>query len=95
MDPRAFLALAESLAKGPGPAEHRTAINRAYYAAYNYAIVVLESIGLTIPRTAQGHGEVRELLENAPGRICGRPERNWGISTGFGSARITRCRTWE
>jgi hypothetical protein len=68
MDPRAFLALAQSLAKGPGAAEYRTAVNRSYYAAYNFAVIVLEGISLTIPRTAEGHGEVRDLLMNSPAK---------------------------
>src|SRR5690242_2635113 len=49
MDPRTFLALAENLKAGPGAAEYRTAINRAYYAAFGFAVLVFDGIGLTTP----------------------------------------------
>src|SRR5437667_9509175 len=76
MDPRAFLTLAENLAVGAGAAEYQTAINRAYYAAFGFAVDVLAEVGMAIPRTAQAHGYVRELLQNCPGADLQQARKN-------------------
>jgi hypothetical protein len=65
MDPRDLNALAKRLAGESGPGESRTAINRAYYAAFNYAVEVLVQWGCTFPSTAECHREVRETLANS------------------------------
>ena len=65
MDPRDLNQLAKRLADEGGPAEYRTAINRAYYAAYNTAVELLIQSGCVLPATAGCHREVREHLEHS------------------------------
>ena len=62
MDPREFLAVAaEVLARGQ-PAHCRTAIGRAYYAAFNVGANILRGNGFTIGKGPQGHGDVVKHL---------------------------------
>jgi len=65
MNPREFQQLASKLANGNSPAEFRTAISRAYYAAYNVGVEVLEQMGFRISEGPAGHGEVRHHLNNS------------------------------
>lgn len=65
MDPREFHRLAFQLVGGTSPAEFRTAISRAYYATYNVAVEVLESMGFRISKGPGGHGEVQNRLSNS------------------------------
>jgi hypothetical protein len=57
-----FVELAERLAVGPGPAEYRTAVNRAYYGAYNEAAEFLRGLGCSLSATGKDHGYVRNRL---------------------------------
>lgn len=65
MDPRDFQILAKKLVAGTNPAEVRTAISRAYYAAFNCAVAILEELGFRINTGSSGHGEVRNRLSNS------------------------------
>ncbi len=65
MNPREFQQFASKLANGNSPAEFRTAISRAYYAAYNVGVEVLEEMGFRISEGPAGHGEVRHHLNNS------------------------------
>ena len=65
MDPRNFHSLAEQLAKQTSAAYCRTAISRAYYAAYNVGVQFLEKLSLTIPHDPTSHSLVREWLGNS------------------------------
>jgi uncharacterized protein (UPF0332 family) len=49
MDFREFLTLAEALAEGATEAEWRSAISRAYYAAFHVACDGLAAIGFRVP----------------------------------------------
>ncbi len=62
MDPRTYLTLASELA-ACAPVEYkRSAINRAYYAAYGVAHQALDLLECEIPQTATGHQLVRDIL---------------------------------
>jgi hypothetical protein len=50
MLPCQFLSLAERLAQANGAAESRSAISRAYYAAYNVGFQFLERMGIPKPK---------------------------------------------
>jgi len=66
MNPFLFYLLAERLATDPasGPAEFRTAISRAYYAAYHSARDFLTGLGINPPAGSVGHGKVPIALQN-------------------------------
>jgi len=64
MDPREFHRLAAQLVGGTSPAEFRTAVSRAYHAAYNVAVQILEEMGFRVSRGPAGHGEVQNRLSN-------------------------------
>ncbi len=65
MDPREFQQLASRLAGGTLPGELRSAISRAYYAAYNVGVQVLEELGFRITEGPGGHGEVQNRFGNS------------------------------
>jgi hypothetical protein len=65
MNPREFQSLASQLVTGTSPAHLRTAISRAYYAAYNVAVEILDELGFPIQRSPSGHGEVQNRLSNS------------------------------
>ena len=66
MDFRLFLALADSLSQGTSEAEWRTAVSRAYYAAFHLASERLEAMGFRVPRrTEQSHIFVSRRLSNS------------------------------
>jgi uncharacterized protein (UPF0332 family) len=64
MDPRDFRELADRLAGGASPAEYRSAISRAYYAAFHVGIETLHALGFRVSRGAAGHGEVARCFDN-------------------------------
>ena len=57
MDPREFGILASRLAAGTDvmPVELRTAVSRAYYAAFNVATIFLKKLGVKLPVGWEGH----------------------------------------
>jgi hypothetical protein len=69
MDGSEFLDIAESLlVEGTEPAL-RSAVNRAYYGAFNYARYILRQLGFAEPANSRDHGIKWLYLEN-----CGDPE---------------------
>ena len=65
MDPRAFHTLAQKLAPGPTAADCRTAVSRAYYAAFNVAAQILHDLGFRVRKGAAAHGEIYHCLSNS------------------------------
>jgi len=84
MDPRDFNELAEELSGGTRACEFRSAISRAYYAAFHVAVRTLRGFGFSVARAAAGHGEVQRLLANSTD-----PEL---VRIGFGFAKFRRMR---
>jgi uncharacterized protein (UPF0332 family) len=65
MDPREFHKLAARLAAGSSAAEYRTAIGRAYYAAFNVGAEWLRALGFALGKGPAAHGEVQRCLVNS------------------------------
>jgi uncharacterized protein (UPF0332 family) len=65
MDPRDFYQIATSLATSQKPGERRTAVGRAYYAAYNVAATFLRDLKVTIEKKPESHKKVQEFLSNS------------------------------
>jgi uncharacterized protein (UPF0332 family) len=66
MDPVEFLRFAEkTLCRDDGPASCRSAISRAYYAAFLSCRERLESVGVDVPHNATGHNEVQRKLSRS------------------------------
>jgi uncharacterized protein (UPF0332 family) len=63
-----FLTVANQLAGGSTEAEWRSAISRAYYAAYHVARELMEVLGFTVPRAERAHVYLSRRLAN-----CGHP----------------------
>jgi uncharacterized protein (UPF0332 family) len=68
MNPRKFLALARRLAAGTEEEDWRTAVSRAYYAAFHVACDLMTGLGFTVPNAEQAHGYLWLRLQN-----CGHP----------------------
>ena len=68
MNPREFLDTAEDLAVGDREADWRSAVSRAYYAAFHVGRMVLIRCGFAVPDAAQCHTFVAFRLAN-----CGHP----------------------
>ena len=66
MEPRQFLYLAQRLAlHGTDPVEFRSAISRAYYAAFHVGLTLLREMGFSIYQNASAHELVPEHLSNS------------------------------
>jgi uncharacterized protein (UPF0332 family) len=65
MDGRSYLQLADTLASGSTEAEWRTALSRAYYAAFHVARQLLREIGFRVPRADRAHSYLWLRLANA------------------------------
>jgi uncharacterized protein (UPF0332 family) len=63
MNPRDFHALAVELLTKSTPSRNRSAISRAYYAAFHVALDHLQAAGFTIARNDSVHREVSRLLD--------------------------------
>jgi uncharacterized protein (UPF0332 family) len=59
-----FLPLANRLATSPSEAEWRTAIGRAYYAAFHVARQLLEELGFRVPKADRAHAYLSMRLNN-------------------------------
>jgi uncharacterized protein (UPF0332 family) len=59
-----FLTLAFQLAAGTTEAEWRSAVSRAYYAAFHVARDLLTDLGFTVPRADQAHEYLYRRLNN-------------------------------
>jgi hypothetical protein len=68
MDPREFLALAQQLNLAMTEVAWRSAVSRAYYAAFHVARQLLEDLGFTVPHGDRAHGYLWLRLSN-----CGDP----------------------
>ena len=65
MDPKDFLRVANDLAKSDEAAELRSAVSRAYYAAFHVARKLLIDMGFEISKGPGAHGDVCKYLGNA------------------------------
>ena len=66
MNPRAFLELARRLlVNEPNPAGFRSAIGRAYYAAFNVAAEFLKGVDCEVHEDAKGHKQAYFRLNNS------------------------------
>jgi uncharacterized protein (UPF0332 family) len=63
---RDFLALAIRLVAGSEEADWRSAISRAYYAAFHAARSLLTDLGFAVPREERAHKYLIYRLTNAP-----------------------------
>jgi uncharacterized protein (UPF0332 family) len=68
MDGREFLRLANILRTGASEAEWRSAVSRAYYAAFHCARRLLLNCGFNVPRSEYAHAYLWLRLAN-----CGTP----------------------
>ncbi len=69
MDPRDFLILARQLVLASTEAAWRSAVSRAYYAAFHVARHLLEDLGFTVPHADRAHAYLWLRLSN-----CGDPQ---------------------
>ena len=65
MDPKDFLRVANDLAQSDEAAELRSAVSRAYYAAFHVARKLLVDMGFEISKGPAAHGDVYKYLGNA------------------------------
>jgi uncharacterized protein (UPF0332 family) len=65
MDPREFKSLASDLVSSTKPAYLRTAISRAYYAAYNVGAELLMGMGFEIHQGPSAHANVEYRFNNS------------------------------
>jgi uncharacterized protein (UPF0332 family) len=65
MTGRGFLTLAARLTSGTEEADWRTAVSRAYYAAFHAARSLLTDLGFTVPREERAHKYLSFRLTNA------------------------------
>src|SRR5947209_5066202 len=65
MDPATFLTHAADLANRGTPADCRSAVSRAYYAAHHAAIEFLRGAGVGVPETGTAHVAVLNILLSA------------------------------
>jgi uncharacterized protein (UPF0332 family) len=64
MDARDFLTLAQQLALATTEAAWRSAVSRAYYAAFHIARELMEDLGFTVPHADQAHRHLWLRLSN-------------------------------
>jgi uncharacterized protein (UPF0332 family) len=65
MDGRDFLEVARDLASGSREADWRSAVSRAYYAAFHVARLFMEEVGFTVPRADRAHAHIWLRLANS------------------------------
>lgn len=65
MNFRDFLQVASELASGPTEAHWRSAVSRAYYAAFHVACQLFVDLGFTVPRADRAHAYVWLRLTNS------------------------------
>lgn len=58
MDPHEFLDVANALTVGTCQGEWRSAVSRAYYAAFHLGRNILANAGFAVPTGPQSHGYV-------------------------------------
>ncbi|MFL5243428.1 MAG: HEPN domain-containing protein [Gemmataceae bacterium] len=86
MNGRAFLTVADALILQTSEASWRSAVSRAYYAAFHVAQQLFHDLGFTVPRGDRAHGYLWLRLSNCGNsqvQIAGkdlkdlRGDRNW------------------
>lgn len=65
MEARDFLEVAKKLQDSENEAERRTAVSRAYYAAFNFVKGFLANAQITLPTAATGHERAHQYLLNS------------------------------
>lgn len=65
MDFRDYLSLANTLVNGTTEGEWRTAVSRAYYAAFHVARELLVALNFRVPHAERAHGYLWLRLANA------------------------------
>ena len=65
MNPRDLLDVANDLLAGSREADWRSAVSRAYYAAFHVARLLLQRCGFAVPRAEQAHAYLWLRLSNA------------------------------
>ena len=65
MNPRDFLLVADDLLEGMREADWRTAVSRAYYAAFLVAVELFREAGFAVPQDQGGHKYVYRRLNNS------------------------------
>jgi uncharacterized protein (UPF0332 family) len=65
MDAHDYLTLAETLVGGSAEAEWRSAVSRAYYAAFHVARRLFQQCGFTVPRAEKAHTYLAFRLTNS------------------------------
>ncbi len=60
-----FLSLAERLLKIPSEAAYRTAVNRAYYAAFHGGNDFMTKLGFLVSSGPQAHGQLQARANNS------------------------------
>jgi uncharacterized protein (UPF0332 family) len=86
MTPRDLLDVADELLAGSKEAWWRSAVSRAYYAAFHAARQVLQGCGFEIPRAELAHAYLWLRLAN-----CGHPDVQ---SAGAELNELRRLRNW-
>ncbi len=64
MNPLDFLSLAHKLAAGPGEAEFRSSVSRAYYSAFHSAHQRIAECGVKLPKSSTAHEKVTYCMQN-------------------------------
>jgi hypothetical protein len=75
MNPRKFLSQARRLARANAEEDWRSAVSRAYYAAFHVARELMEGLGFTVPYADRAHGYLWLRLQNCGDRERKRPAR--------------------
>jgi hypothetical protein len=86
MDETGFLELADELSTGSRPADWRTAISRAYYAAFHKARTLLQQGSFRVPDAEQAHAYLWLRLSNS-----GHPDVS---NAGKNLYELRRMRNW-
>ncbi len=86
MTPRDILDVADTLITGIKEGEWRSAVSRAYYAAFHAARRLLAGCGFTVPQAEQAHGYVWLRLSNS-----GHPDV---VDAGKDLAHLRTMRNW-
>jgi uncharacterized protein (UPF0332 family) len=84
MKPREFLDVADDLSMGLREADWRSAVSRAYYAAFHTARLFLQQCGFDVPLADQAHAYLWLRLSNS-----GHPDVQ---TTGTSLARLRQMR---
>jgi uncharacterized protein (UPF0332 family) len=86
MDETGFLELADELSTGSRQADWRSAVSRAYYAAFHKARSTLRQGGFRVPDGEQAHGYLWLRLSNS-----GHPDV---VNAGDDLKNLRRIRNW-